>query len=56
MKIELINVADVVTLGGIGSTGLEGDFLEGQGLGIAVYRENFGRLKGMYRVIHRRRC
>ena len=26
------------------------------GLGICVYREDFARLKGMYRVIHRRRC
>ena len=36
--------------------GTRDPFAIAQGLGIAVYRENFGRLKGMYRVIHRRRC
>ncbi|MBQ7338867.1 MAG: ImmA/IrrE family metallo-endopeptidase [Clostridia bacterium] len=36
--------------------GTRDPFVIAQGLGICVYREDFKRLKGMYRVIHRRRC
>ncbi len=36
--------------------GTRDPFLMAERLGIHVYEENFGRLKGMYRVILRRRC
>lgn len=36
--------------------GTRDPYVIAEGLGIHIYEEDFGRLKGMYRIIKRRRC